>query len=105
MGRLAYVYFNDLFAGTLEEKGPGYLFRYETEYRERGVPIGYHFPLSRGEYFSGELFPLFENLISEGWLLELQVKTQHLDREDKFGLLLKNGRDLTGALTVRENKL
>ena len=105
MDRLGYVYFNNVFAGILEKRDPGYVFRYDTQYLGTGIPIGFHFPLSKAEYFSGELFPLFENLVSEGWLLDLQARSQHLDPEDKFGLLLKNGKDLTGALTIREEKI
>ena len=104
MGRIGLVYYNNEFAGVLKEEEPGFSFSYDTVYQSRGIPIGYHFPLDKGRFFSGELFPLFENLVSEGWMLQIQTGTQKLDKSDKFGLLLRNGKDLAGALTVLEER-
>ena len=42
----------------------------------------------------------FENLVSEGWLRKLQSQEQKIDENDRFGLLLMNGRDLVGAVTI-----
>ena len=44
--------------------------------------------------------PFFENLVSEGWLRKLQSQQQKIDENDRFGLLLANGGDLVGAVTV-----
>jgi len=104
MDRIGYVYFNDRYAGQLVEQNPGYLFEYDSSYILDGTPVGYNFPLSQTRYFSGILFPLFENLLSEGWLLEIQASRSRLDITDSFEILLKYGQDLTGALSIRERR-
>ncbi len=44
--------------------------------------------------------PFFENLVSEGWLRKLQSQHQKIDERDRFTLLVENGKDLVGAVTV-----
>ena len=105
MDRVGYVYFNELFAGVLSESADGFIFIYDAEYILNGTPIGFNYPLEQQIYRSAELFPVFENLVSEGWLLKLQSRMQHLDESDKFGLLLNNGKDLIGAITIHKEKL
>lgn len=105
MGRIGYVFFNNVYAGRIEELDRAYSFVYDSAYRETGTPIGFNLGFSQSVYYNETLFPLFENLVSEGWLLDLQSSFQHLDVSDKFGLLLLNGLDLTGSITVlREMK-
>lgn len=43
---------------------------------------------------------LLENLVAEGWLKKIQSQAQKIDENDSFGLLLENGKDLTGAVTI-----
>lgn len=104
MDRIGYIYFNNLFAGTLINSSEGYTFTYDSDYTINGTPIGFNFPFSKLKYYSLDLFPFFENLVSEGWLLDLQCSMQHIDKDDKFGILLNNGQDLVGALTIRKEK-
>lgn len=104
MDRIGYVYFNNIFAGTLINTQEGFSFTYDNDYLIYGSPIGYNFPLKKIKYYSLELFPFFENLVSEGWLLDLQSNMQHIDKKDKFGILLNNGKDLIGAVTIRKDK-
>lgn len=105
MDRIAYIYFNGFFAGTITESPEGFTFIYDTNYTINGTPIGFNYPFTQLRYFSTNLFPVFENLVSEGWLLDLQSSIQHIDKKDKFGILLNNGLDLTGAITVRKEKI
>ncbi len=105
MDRVGYVYFNELFAGTISESTEGYTFIYDTNYTIGGIPIGFNYPFTQLKYFNYSLFPIFENLVSEGWLLDLQSSMQHIDKKDKFGILLNNGLDLIGAITVKKEKL
>ena len=105
MDRIGYVYFNELFAGIISESVEGFTFVYDSNYISFGTPIGYNYPFSQLKYFSSTFFPIFENLVSEGWLLNLQSRLQHLDKSDKFGLLLNNGRDLIGAISIQRDKL
>lgn len=103
MDRIGYVYYDGRLAGILRETEAGFYYTYDSAFRETGVPIAYTLPLAKAVYYSRELFPFFENLTGEGWMLEMQTRLQQLDPSDKFGLLLRNGRDLAGAVTVLED--
>lgn len=100
MDRIAYVYFNNLYAGEIAETSEGFSFIYDSNYMLSGTPIGFNYPITQIKYFSQNLFPIFENLASEGWLLDLQSNIQHIDKSDKLGILLNNGKDLIGAITI-----
>ena len=105
MDRLGYVYYGGKYAGELNELEFGYQFSYDPAYIVSGEPISFNFTFDKLIYNSAELFPYFENLISEGWLKEVQCKTQHIDSRDSFGLLLENGRDLVGAVTILKERV
>jgi serine/threonine-protein kinase HipA len=98
--RKALVYYQDRIAGTITETAEGFQFIYDTDYLVGGTPISFHFPLQKAEFYNTQLPSFFENLTSEGWLLKLQSKVQKIDEIDTFGLLLANGRDLIGAVSV-----
>lgn len=99
--RMARVYYKDRFAGILQEDDLGYFqFTYDALYRIDGCPIAFTMPLSAEPYVTEGLPAFFENLLSEGWLRRIQATTQHIDERDSFGLLLNNGRDMIGAVTV-----
>ncbi|MFY0664674.1 MAG: HipA N-terminal domain-containing protein [Natronospirillum sp.] len=87
-------------AGLLEETPDGFRFTYDTEYVQAGPAIFHELPLQSSPFTSPTLFACFENLVSEGWLRAQQSATQRIDENDRFGLLLANGLDLTGAITV-----
>lgn len=101
--RQGQVFVNGQMAGMLTEyKDASYSFKYDTEYINQGQsPIGYHFPLSKTPYTLDTLHPFFTNLVSEGWVRVFQAKSARLDKRDDFGLLLANGGDLIGAITVK----
>jgi len=102
--RKAQVFVNGILAGILSEYkndiGQRIVFQYDTEYLIFGSPIGSHLPLTPRAFEWNELPPFFENLASEGWLREVQSKKCNLDIEDTFGLLLENGEELIGALSI-----
>lgn len=100
MDRLANVYYQGLVAGVIENVNDQYIFTYEREYLAGGVPLSFQLPLREEPFISNELMPFFENLVSEGWLRKLQSQQQKIDEQDRFGLLLSNGKDLVGAVTV-----
>mgnify|MGYP001146797481 CR=1 FL=1 len=101
MGRAANVFYNNRLAGVLIETQTGYRFTYDGKYLAGGAPIGFHFPLQEAP-FEFEVFPsFFENLTAEGWLRTVQSQSQKIDEDDRFGLLLHNGGDLVGAVTVQ----
>ena len=99
-GRQAQVFYNKRLAGLLTETPEGFQFTYDADYLAGGVPISFTLPLREAPFNSEYLPGLFENLVSEGWLRKLQAQEQKIDENDRFGLLLMNGRDLVGAVTV-----
>ncbi len=100
MDRIANVYFDNRLAGSLTQIGDEYRFTYHSDYLAGGTPLSFNLPLGEDTFVSGRLFPFFENLVSEGWLRKLQSQQQKIDENDRFGLLLANGRDLIGAVSI-----
>ncbi|MEX1216477.1 HipA N-terminal domain-containing protein [Saccharospirillum sp.] len=99
--RQAMVYFHGRLAGMLREEDNGqFTYAYDPRYLIDGEPIAFSIPLSADSYRWDELPPFFSGLVSEGWLRQLQAQYQHVDEQDSFGLLLANGRDLVGAVSV-----
>ncbi len=98
--RIAQVFYNQRLAGILAETPEGFQFTYDDDYLAGGTPIAFTFPLQESAFDSDHLPGFFENLTSEGWLRKLQSQEQKIDENDRFGLLLMNGRDLVGAVTI-----
>jgi len=98
--RVAEVYFEDRLAGVLTQTSDEFRFLYNSRYLAGGTPLSFNLPLREEAYVSQQLFPFFENLVSEGWLRKQQSQQQKVDESDRFGLLLLNGKDLVGAVTV-----
>ena len=105
--RTAYVYVNDVFAGVLAETDEGYSFSYDTDYLagDQANPVSLTLPLRAEAYTSSTLFPFFDGLIPEGWLLNIVSKNWKIDTADRFGLLLAACRDTIGNVSVREDRL
>lgn len=95
------VFFCDRLAGILEEHSYGFRFTYDDTYRSTGSSIGAAFPVTEKVVEFPELPPLFDNLVSEGWMRRTQSMNQKISESDRFGLLIHNGSDLIGAITVR----
>lgn len=90
-------------AGTLEEQGNGYLFRYREDYlTDPDAPaVSLTLPKSRPVHESAVLFPFFFGLLAEGNLKAEQCRRLKLDEDDAFGRLLATaGSDTIGAVTV-----
>ena len=51
---------------------------------------------------SNILFPFFDGLIPEGWLLDIAEKNWKLNTRDRMGLLLACCKDCIGAVSVEE---
>lgn len=99
-GRIARVFYQQRLAGSLVETTGGFEFTYDSDYLAGGTPIAFTFPLQEAPFTHARLPGFFDNLVSEGWLRKLQSQEQKIDENDRFGLLLKNGLDLVGAVTV-----
>ena len=105
--RTAYVYVCNVFAGVVRETDEGYLFSYDEEYRKKPEPKGVSLtlPLSEKEYKSKTLFPFFDGLIPEGWLLNVVSRNWKIDTADRFGLLLVSCKDAIGNVSIRGDKI
>jgi serine/threonine-protein kinase HipA len=103
--RTAYIYVRNIFAGELSETDDGYSFSYDEDYLNNHTSaVSLTLPLSQSAYTSKTLFPFFDGLIPEGWMLNVVSKNWKLDVNDRFGLLLIACRDGIGNVTVKENK-
>lgn len=102
MARQAKIYFQDVLAGYLSETDDGYTFQYDLSYLEiqNAKTISLTLPLSREPYYSKVLFPFFDGLIPEGWLLDIGEKHWKLNPRDRFELLINLCRDTIGAVSV-----
>ena len=97
------VFYKDDLAGILTETDEGeYLFAYDKDYIHRfsKQPITFSMPVSDRAYQDNRLFPFFEGLIPEGWLLEIASKSWKLNQNDRMGLLLACCKNCIGAVSV-----
>lgn len=99
----ANVYLRNSLAGELRKTGMGFEFEYHKNYlnNDTALPVSKTLSLRNEKYFSEELFPFFDNMILEGWLLNISQKTFHIDKNDRFALLITTGLDTIGAVTVK----
>ena len=88
--------------GTIEEFEGDVKFTYSREWLERpgAVPVSVTLPLRPEPYVSKGLHPFFENLLPEGWLLEISSKALKISKDDPLGLLLATCGDCVGAVEV-----
>lgn len=97
---------HDAVAGTLRETEGGYTFSYEPPYliAPFAEAVSATLPLTEKQYLSKTMFPFFDGLIPEGWLLDVAEENWKLDRRDRMGLLLACCRDCIGAVSIEEDK-
>ena len=102
--RRAKVFMHSDLAGILLENEDGYLFQYEKEYlnNPNAKPVSLTLPIREEPFLSKTMFPFFDGLIPEGWLLEIAEKNWKLDARDRMGLLLTCCRDCIGAVSIEE---
>lgn len=102
MARQAIIYYQEKKAGLLKETDDGYSFNYDERYlsSENPKPVSLTLPLSTYTYQSKVLFPFFDGLIPEGWLLDIGEKHWKLNPRDRFELLINLCRDAIGAVSV-----
>jgi serine/threonine-protein kinase HipA len=96
------VYCNNIFAGTLREEENGYSFQYDLNYLNdsKAKPISLTLPLQQKAFTSKQLFPFFDGLIPEGWLLSIAISHWKIKQNDRFGLLLTLCEDTIGYISV-----
>ena len=89
--RTADIYVLGKLAGALTENDDGkFSFLYDEQYLNdsSAVAVSCTMPLRSEAYVSDALFPFFDGLIPEGWLLDIAEKNWKLDGRDRMGLLL-----------------
>jgi len=98
----ARIYFHHRLAGIITEDEAGYSFRYDSGYlqAEDAEAVSLTIPLREGVYYSKVLFPFFDGLIPEGWLLGIASRSWKIDSRDRMSLLLACCKDCIGAVSV-----
>ena len=98
----AEVLYNNKRAGIIKKTDSGYEFIYDQNYLNDNNtrPVSLSMPLSQEVHRSRDLFPFFEGLLPEGWLLSQTSSVLKIDSNDKFNLLLNIGRDPIGAVSI-----
>lgn len=97
------VYYKDFPAGVITETNEGqYIFQYDEKYViDHPIEfVTFTMPVTESPYIDNRLFPFFEGLIPEGWLLDIATKTWKINTNDRMGLLLACCRNCIGAVSV-----
>ncbi len=102
MSRQGRVYVQNKYAGIISETDTGYEFKYDFEYLNDpdAVSVSLTMPLTDEPYRSGFLFPFFDGLIPEGWLLGVVERNWKIDGKDRFGLMLAACADCIGDVRI-----
>ena len=86
----AEIYRKGLFAGILTEDDGEYRFCYDEMYlvREDAQPISLTLPLQTEPFVSPVLFPFFDGLIPEGWLLDVALRNTDISVLDRMSFIV-----------------
>ena len=102
--RRATIYYREIVAGVLTETDDGdYTFQYDENYINEHPKqfLTFTMPVSSKIYTDKRLFPFFEGLIPEGWLLDIASKNWKINQNDRMGLLLACCQNCIGAVSVQ----
>jgi serine/threonine-protein kinase HipA len=91
-------------AGWLVQDEQGYHFTYDKIYLQQSQPkpVSLTLPLQEAPFSAKVLFPFFDGLIPEGWLLDIARENWKLNPRDRFGLLLVCCKDCIGNISVEK---
>lgn len=106
MKRSGKVFFKQIYCGIIYENEEGYFFQYEEIYLKanQSQAVSSSLPLTDKLYHSKTLFPFFDGLIPEGWLLNIAEKNWKINYRDRMGLLLACCKDCIGAVSIERNE-
>ena len=101
--RQAAIYVQDVFCGILQEDEDGFHFQYDAGYlsAKDAMALSPTMPLSSEPYDKEMMFPVFDGLIPEGWLLDIASKSWKIDPRDRMALLLVCCKDCIGDISVK----
>lgn len=105
--RTGIIKYNNELAGTLTEEDSGeYVFEYDESYVQKHPNqfITFQMPVTTRPYRSTRLFPFFDGLIPEGWLLNIAAESWKINKNDRMGLLLACCQNAIGAVSVHPLK-
>lgn len=104
--RQAKTYRKDNLAGILTEDGGEYCFyHYETYLaHEDAQPVSLTLPLQTNAFVSPVLFPFFDGLIPEGWLLDVVLRNTGISILDRMSLLLCCKESIGSVSVIPINK-
>ena len=97
------VLYKTHFAGIVTETNDGeYIFQYDEHYAKNHPNdfITFTMPVTKKPYTEKRLFPFFDGLIPEGWLLNIASENWKINKNDRMGLLLACCKDCIGAVSV-----
>jgi len=101
--RQGIVKYNNEPAGVLTEEDNGeYLFVYNEAYVQKypNQFITFNMPVTNNSYRSKRLFPFFDGLVPEGWLLNIAAESWKINKNDRMGLLLACCQNAIGAVSI-----
>jgi len=100
--RQAKVLKNGVFCGIIREDEEGFHFKYDEAFlnREDALPVSPTMPLTDEEYKKEMMFPVFDGLIPEGWLLDIASESWKIDKRDRMLLLMSCCKDCIGDLSI-----
>ena len=101
--RRGIVKYNYIVAGYITEYDNGeYEFVYDEKYIENFPTqfITFQMPVTKNRYLSKKLFPFFDGLIPEGWMLNIASESWKINKNDRMGLLLACCQNTIGAVSV-----
>lgn len=98
----AVVKLRDVKAGILTEDENGYTFQYDEDFlnSKNAEAISLTLPLTDKPYNDKVLFPFFDGLIPEGWLLDIAQDNWKINVRDRMSLLLACCKDCIGAVGI-----
>lgn len=98
------VFVNDSHAGYILKENEEYVFYYVDEYLsiDKVTPVSLTLPLSNKEYRSETLFPFFDGLLPEGFLLDVAIRVLNITYEDRLDLLLSVCKDVIGNVSIKD---
>ena len=86
----------------METNDGEYIFQYDANYVKEHPDeyIVFSMPVTGKPYVDKRLFPFFEGLIPEGWLLDIASMNWKISSNDRMGLLLACCQNCIGAVSV-----
>ena len=99
----ARIFINEHFCGILTEDFDGFHFTYDKDYLSmpEAKALSPTMPLQPETYEKEVMFPVFDGLIPEGWMLSIVHNTWKIDPRDRMSLLRACCKDCIGNISVQ----